>query len=132
MSSNAVCKRLNVKGFLVGMSLVTVKNKIPMKSDYSNFNAFYPDYLKEHQDPICRLLHVCGSTCVLLMLAYALFTGHYALLFTLPLIGYGFAWVGHFFFEKNRPATFTYPWYSLLGDWVLFKDVLIGKEKIRP
>jgi hypothetical protein len=51
------------------------------------------------------------------------------LLWTLPLLGYGFAWLGHFFFEKNKPATFTYPWYSLLGDWVMYKDILMGKLK---
>jgi len=44
-----------------------------------------------------------------------------------PLVGYGFAWVGHFVFEKNRPATFQYPFYSLAADWVMFKDMLIGK-----
>ena len=45
----------------------------------------------------------------------------------MPVAGYGFAWVGHFVFEKNRPATFQYPLYSLLGDWVMFKDMLTGK-----
>jgi hypothetical protein len=43
------------------------------------------------------------------------------------LCGYGFAWIGHFFFEKNKPATFQYPFYSLAGDWVMYKDMLIGK-----
>jgi hypothetical protein len=48
-------------------------------------------------------------------------------LLALPVIGYGFAWVGHFKFEKNRPATFKYPLYSLMGDWVMFRDMLIGR-----
>ena len=48
----------------------------------------------------------------------------------LPVIGYGFAWLGHFLFEKNKPATFTYPLYSLMGDWVMFKDMLTGRIKI--
>jgi hypothetical protein len=46
------------------------------------------------------------------------------------LCGYGFAWAGHFFFEKNRPATFKYPFYSFMGDWVMFKDILMGKVKL--
>jgi len=45
----------------------------------------------------------------------------------MPLAGYGFAWIGHFFFEKNKPATFTYPLYSLAGDWVMYKDILTGR-----
>ena len=45
----------------------------------------------------------------------------------LPVVGYGFAWVGHYVFEKNRPATFKHPWYSLAGDFVMFKDILIGR-----
>jgi hypothetical protein len=57
-----------------------------------------------------------------------MFGGLYLLWF-IPIIGYGFAWIGHFIFEKNRPATFDYPIYSLIGDWVMFKDVLIGKIK---
>lgn len=53
----------------------------------------------------------------------------FALLWFIPVIGYGFAWLGHFIFEKNRPATFVYPLYSLLGDWVMFKDIVVGKIK---
>ncbi|MDX1386234.1 MAG: DUF962 domain-containing protein, partial [bacterium] len=52
-------------------------------------------------------------------------------LLLLPVIGYSFAWIGHFFFEKNRPATFTYPGYSLLGDWVMFGEILLGRRKIK-
>ncbi len=94
---------------------------------YSSFQEFYPFYLAEHSDRTCRRLHFVGSALVLTMLAYILLSGKWALLITLPLIGYGFAWVGHFVFEKNRPATFKYPLYSLMGDWVMFKDMLTGK-----
>jgi hypothetical protein len=66
---------------------------------------------------------------VLLLIGYAFISSQFVLLWLLPLIGYGFAWVGHFFFEKNRPATFKHPFYSLWGDWVMFKDMLIGKIK---
>lgn len=94
---------------------------------FGSFREFYPFYLAEHSDRTCRRLHFIGSALVLTMLAYILTTGSWALLITLPLIGYGFAWVGHFVFEKNRPATFKYPLYSLMGDWVMFKDILVGK-----
>jgi hypothetical protein len=48
----------------------------------------------------------------------------------MPVLGYGFAWVGHMVFEKNRPATFKYPLYSFIGDWVMFFDMLRGRVKI--
>ena len=99
-------------------------------SGYTSFRQFYPFYLQEHSHPQCRRLHVAGSTLVLVVLAAAVFSGHWAWLWLLPVIGYGFAWIGHFFFEKNRPATFTHPLYSLLGDWVMFWDVLRGRVKI--
>ncbi|MCG8492053.1 MAG: DUF962 domain-containing protein [Sneathiellales bacterium] len=97
---------------------------------FASFKEFYPFYLSEHSDVTCRRLHFIGSALVLLMLGYVLVTGQWVLLWTVPVIGYGFAWIGHFFFEKNRPATFKYPFYSLWGDWVMFKDILIGKVKI--
>ncbi|MDX1757322.1 MAG: DUF962 domain-containing protein [Marinobacter sp.] len=100
-----------------------------MSSDrtFSSFAEFYPFYLEEHSDPTCRRLHYLGSALVLVVAAYALLSGKLALLWLLPVIGYGFAWVGHFKFEKNRPATFKYPLYSLMGDWVMLKDMLVGR-----
>jgi hypothetical protein len=96
---------------------------------YTSFNTFYPYYLKEHRNRTCRRLHFIGSCLIILILIIVAITAHYAWLFSLPVVGYGFAWVGHFFFEKNKPATFTYPLYSLWGDWVMFKDILVGKIK---
>lgn len=96
---------------------------------FTSFKRFYPHYLKEHRNKTCRRLHFIGSSLVLLLTGYALISSQFALLWLLPLIGYGFAWVGHFFFEKNRPATFKHPLYSLWGDWVMFKDILMGKIK---
>ncbi|GAA5136396.1 DUF962 domain-containing protein [Thalassotalea piscium] len=98
-----------------------------MNEKYRSFEAFYPFYLSQHENHVCRRLHFLGSTLIILMLLYSITTWHLTLLWTIPLIGYGFAWVGHFFFEKNTPATFQYPIYSLMGDWVMFKDILIGK-----
>ena len=93
---------------------------------YSSFKEFYPYYLQEHSDTRCRALHYIGSTLVLIVLAYALFTQSYWWLLAEPVIGYGFAWLGHFIFEKNKPATFKYPLYSLMGDWVMYKDAWVN------
>ena len=99
-----------------------------MGTSYRRFADFYPYYLGEHAHPVCRRLHFVGSALVLSVIALVAFgvLSPWALL-ALPLIGYGFAWVGHFFFEKNRPATFTHPFYSFLGDWVMFRDMLTGR-----
>ena len=96
---------------------------------YNNFQEFYPFYLSQHANKACRRLHFVGSIIILAIIGFALINKNYSLLLFIPLVGYGFAWVGHFVFEKNRPATFKYPLYSLMGDWVMFKDILIGKIK---
>lgn len=94
---------------------------------FTRFADFYPFYLAEHSNRTCRRLHYFGSLLVLSIFAYALFSQNWLLLLAMPLAGYGFAWMGHFIFEKNRPATFQYPLYSFLGDWVMLKDMLTGK-----
>jgi hypothetical protein len=100
-----------------------------MTKKYSTFNEFYPFYLSQHSNMMCRRLHFLGSCCIILLIIYVAIFNKLPLLCYIPFIGYGFAWVGHFRFEKNRPATFTYPIYSLIGDWVMFKDILMGKIK---
>ncbi|AUJ69603.1 MULTISPECIES: DUF962 domain-containing protein [Pseudoalteromonas] len=95
--------------------------------EFNSFASFYPYYLAEHKNKTCRRLHFIGSTLVLLVLLFALVFAYWSLLWLLPIAGYGFAWVGHFFFEKNKPATFQYPLYSLMGDWVMYKDIIRGK-----
>ncbi len=77
----------------------------------------------------CRSFHFVWSSVIFFLLAYTLMTWQWVLLWFLPVLGYGFAWVGHFFFEHNKPATFQYPFYSLLGDWVMYKDMLLGNTK---
>ncbi len=99
-----------------------------MNQRFDSFRSFYPYYLGEHQHPTCRRLHFAGSTLILLIvLAVSLRWLTPWWLFSLPVIGYGFAWLGHFAYEKNRPATFKHPFYSLAGDWVMYKDMLTGK-----
>lgn len=100
-----------------------------MEKKYSSLKEFYPYYLTEHQNPTSRVLHFIGTGLVLVVLGVSLVMAKYIWLAAIPVIGYGFAWVGHFFFEKNKPATFTYPFYSLASDFLLFFDLLRGKEK---
>lgn len=101
-----------------------------MRMKYASFAEFYPFYLREHSNIHCRRMHFIGSLLVLVVVVGALIQGAWLWLVLAPVCGYGFAWIGHFVFEKNRPATFTHPFYSLCGDWVMFKDMLLGKVKI--
>ena len=94
---------------------------------FDSFKAFYPFYLSEHQNRTSRRLHVIGTTGLLIVALCAILTQHWHLLWLLPVIGYGFAWVGHYVFEKNRPATFKHPLYSLVGDFVMWRDVVIRR-----
>jgi hypothetical protein len=94
---------------------------------YQTFDAFYPYYIHEHSNRTCRRIHVVGTALVIGVMALALVTRNAWWLLAMPVVGYGFAWVGHFFFEKNRPATFTHPLYSFVGDWVMYKDLLTGR-----
>lgn len=96
-------------------------------SGFRSFSEFYPYYLSEHKDPVCRRLHYIGSTLVLAILVTLALTGLWGYWWLMLLAGYGFAWVGHFKFEHNKPATFKYPFYSLAADWVMYKDFLTGQ-----
>ena len=101
-----------------------------MSESHTNFDEFYQFYLSEHAKRSTKLLHFLGTFLVLVILGVALLRQNWLLLILLPVVGYGFAWVGHFFFEKNKPASFSSPLYSLLGDFVMFKDILTGKVKL--
>jgi hypothetical protein len=94
---------------------------------FRSFSEFYPYYLSEHKDPVCRRLHYIGSTLVLAILATLVATGLWSYWWLMLVAGYGFAWLGHFKFEHNKPATFKYPFYSLAADWVMYKDFLTGQ-----
>ena len=98
---------------------------------FESFADFYPFYLAEHSDARCRAMHYIGSSLVIAITAYAFWSRRFVVLWSLPVIGYGCAWIGHFFFEHNKPATFKYPLYSLIGDWVMLKDFLTGRLRDR-
>ena len=96
-------------------------------SRFKTFREFYPYYLSEHADRNCRRMHFAGTSLVLSSLVLAIASGQLRWLWLMPLFGYGFAWLGHFVFEKNRPATFRHPFYSLAGDFVMYADMLRGR-----
>ena len=94
---------------------------------YKTYQEFWPYYLQEHLKPKTRMFHYIGTTFVILTFLMALFVGPLWLLLFMPLAGYSFAWVGHFFIEKNKPATFTYPLWSLISDFKMYFMWLSGK-----
>lgn len=97
-----------------------------MARKYKTFREFYPFYLSQHSNKTCRLLHVIGTTVLLAITFTALYHNQPMLFIFVPIAGYGFAWVGHFFFEKNKPATFTYPLWSLASDFKMYFQILAG------
>lgn len=94
---------------------------------FASFAEFYPFYLTEHTNRTSRRLHFVGTSLGLGWLIAAFVHRDPSLVLAGLVCGYAFAWVGHFFFEKNRPATFRHPLYSLMGDWVMFWQILTGK-----
>ena len=96
-------------------------------SRVKTYNEFYKFYLTEHQNKTCRILHFTGTFFVFALAFLAVYFGKSWLWFFVPVLGYGFAWVGHFFFEKNNPATFSYTLWSLFSDFRMFFDILFAK-----
>ncbi|MFK8103852.1 MAG: Mpo1-like protein [Saprospiraceae bacterium] len=102
-----------------------------MKKEFQNLDDFYCYYLTEHQNFTSRTLHFLGTILFVIAFIYALIFGPWWLAVVAPVFAYSFAWVGHFFFERNKPATFQYPWYSLLSDFKMTWDILtfqIGRK----
>lgn len=98
-----------------------------MDQTFRSLADFYPFYLQEHANRTCRRLHFVGTSLVIATALYAISTGTWKALWLMPLLGYGCAWVGHFFFEHNKPATFKYPFLSLASDFLMYRDMLGGK-----
>ncbi len=95
--------------------------------EYKTLKEFWPYYLSEHSNPTNRLLHFIGSLLGLILFGMAIATLNLYFLLAGFVIGYAFAWFGHFVIEKNRPATFQYPVKSFLSDWILFYKILTGQ-----
>jgi hypothetical protein len=97
---------------------------------FRSFGEFYPFYLSEHANRTSRRLHFAGTSFAAALTIAAIVTQKWWLIAIALLQGYAFAWAGHYFFEHNRPATFKYPGFSLMGDWRLWWDILTGRERI--
>jgi hypothetical protein len=100
---------------------------MPAEKKYKSFWSFYPYYLTEHSDAKNRALHFVGTGLIIILLLTGIVLRNWLPIIAIPFCGYGFAWVGHFFIEKNRPATFIYPLYSLGSDFVMFWHILTGQ-----
>ncbi len=96
---------------------------------FHSFKEFWPFYLSQHLDRTCRILHYIGTSAGVTAATYFALTGHYALIPLGFLPAYAMAWIGHFIFEKNRPATFKYPRWSFIGDFVMLYYFVTGKVK---
>lgn len=118
------------KAITVSDEVIAVKSTDVISIDDVTKSNFYDFYLNEHQNVICRRLHFAGSSFGLLGLATAIKTGKPAPLFKGIAAGYACAWVGHFFFEKNKPATFKYPMQSFASDFRMYGDVLRGNVSL--
>ena len=94
------------------------------------FSEYYKYYLTLHQNKMCRRLHVLGQLATLAAIFFVLYTKIWLLFLVVPLVVYPFAWTGHFFFEKNKPAAFSQPLWAKACDWIMLKDILLGKIKI--
>jgi len=94
---------------------------------YRTFSEFYTFYLSEHQNRTSRRLHFVGTSVAAILLLLTIITQDWWLVLFALVQGYAFAWLGHFFFEQNRPSTFQYPWLSFIGDWRMWWEILIGK-----
>jgi hypothetical protein len=94
---------------------------------FENFAEFYAYYLTQHRHRTSRRLHVIGTGCVIAVALYAVLARNPWALLLAPVVGYAFAWTGHYGFEKNRPATFGHPLWSLVSDFVMVGQVLRGR-----
>ena len=101
----------------------------PKDAGFRSFAEFYPFYLSEHRHPVSRALHYAGTWGSVLSLAAFIATGEWWWLAVSAVSGYSFAWLGHFRFERNRPATFRYPFYSLASDFRMWWELNLGKLK---
>jgi len=95
--------------------------------EYKTMKEFWPFYLSEHKRPLTRALHFVGSSGAIVLFAVELYLQNWYFLIAIPFFGYACSWVGHFFVEKNRPATFKYPVKSFIAEWRMYFCILTGQ-----
>jgi hypothetical protein len=115
---------MEIVNFRFGKGAYTIMSE----TSYQSFAEFWPFYVREHSLPACRALHFIGSTLAIAVIVVAALYSPWLLL-AVPLVGYGFAWFGHFAIEKNRPASFRYPLWSLIADWKMWALMLTGRMR---
>lgn len=98
---------------------------------FKTLKEFYPYYLTEHKNLTSRVLHFIGTGLVILSVFTGILFHEWRFILATPFLGYGFAWIGHFFFEKNKPSTFKYPMFSLASDFLLFWELLTGNQDFK-
>ena len=111
-----------------GMLEATGEREEPVTRRYETFQEFWPFYVSQHLHPVCRTLHVAGTTAALGSGVAAIVLSP-VWLAAAPVLGYGLAWIGHFVFERNRPAAFRYPFWSLMADLRMWAYVLTGRMR---
>ncbi|MCF8278581.1 MAG: DUF962 domain-containing protein [Flavobacteriales bacterium] len=94
---------------------------------FGSLAEFYPFYLTEHSNRVCRTFHFIGTTLVMALAITGFATLNWKFFALMPVAGYGFAWIGHFFFEKNKPAAFGNPFYSLASDFIMYWHIVTGQ-----
>ena len=104
-----------------------MNEKTCSENRFRTFADFYPFYLSEHTNRVSRRLHLVGTNIAIALLVTSLVTQMWWLVAAAVVQGYAFAWVGNFFFEHNKPATFRYPLFSFIGDWRMWWEIIIGK-----
>ena len=98
-----------------------------MKKQYQSLKEFYPFYLSQHQNKTSRMLHFIGTSLFIFIFFGSFIFHEVTILLFSPILAYGFAWIGHFFFEKNKPAAFKDPIKAKIADWIMLFDILRGK-----
>ena len=93
-------------------------------------NEYYKYYLTLHCNPKTRLLHFIGQIVTIIFTIDVLYSGWWYLIPIIPFVVYPFAWAGHLFFENNKPAAFSKPLYAKMSDWLMFRDIILGRLKI--
>ena len=101
-----------------------------MKTPPKDLQEYYQHYLSLHDNKTCRLLHFLGQITTITFTIWVLYNWYWYLIPVIPFVVYPFAWVGHYLFEKNKPAAFSDPVKAKISDWMMFRDILLGKIKI--